>query len=97
MIEIVFRPEAEADIREISDYTEAQWGRQQARRYVETINAAIKQLSIFPGQGTPIIGLTSNYRKLTSGSHRIIYSADNAKLVIVRILHERMDIDDRLD
>ncbi len=95
-IELIFRPEAEADICRISDYTEVEWGRAQAKRYVMDINIAIKGLLEFPAKGTTVPLLGPNYRKISSGSHRILYRLDGANIVIVRILHERMDVENEV-
>jgi toxin ParE1/3/4 len=94
MLEIVLRPEAEQDIRDIANYSEANWGAFKAKLYVEGIVGKIGSLAEYPDLGTRVDGLPGPYRKLISDTHRIFYRGEAAQVIIVRILHARMDVPD---
>ncbi len=86
------------DLDEINLESRLRWGRTQTRRYVAAINAVIARLSETPYHFPELPGRPT-HRKARSGQHLIIYRIDcDAEVVnIVRILHERMDIDTQLD
>lgn len=96
MLEIVLRPEAEADIGNIADYTEESWGTAQAKNYISAIFQKIEQLASLPNLGSAVDGLAGDYRKMPSGSHHIYYRIAGQHLIVVRILHERMDVEGNL-
>ena len=97
MLEIVYRPRALQQIDEIADRTIANWGNEQARAYLSDIRRQIEFAAEFPGIGSAVYGLPSNYRKVHAGSHRVVYRVDGPRLVVVRIIHEREDIPDERD
>jgi toxin ParE1/3/4 len=97
MLRIVLRPKAEADIRKISEYTKTQWGKAQAKRYVEDLRQQLKFAAEFPGIGSEAMGLPPEYRKVRSGSHRAIYRCTESELIVVRIVHEREDVPDDIE
>lgn len=92
MLEVVFRPRALAEIDAIADYTKAEWGEIQAKRYIEDLRGKIDFAAEYPGIGSTGYGLPNGYRKLPSGSHRIIYRYTKTQLIVVRVLHEREDV-----
>jgi toxin ParE1/3/4 len=94
MREIVLRPAAVADFRRISEYTKARWGTAQARRYFEDLRRQSEFAAEFPGIGSEAMGLPEEYRKVRSGSHRVIYRYAETELIVVRIIHEREDVPD---
>jgi plasmid stabilization system protein ParE len=94
LLEIVLRPEAEQDIRDIADYTEARWYASRAKRYIDTIGGRIRSLAEYPGLGSPADSLPVPCRELTSDTHRIFSRVEAERSSIVRILHVRMDVRD---
>ncbi len=97
MLEIVFRPLAETDIRTIADYSLAEWGATQARRYIEAIRIAIERAAEYPAMGSVVEGLGDAYRKLWVEQHRVFCRVAEGQLIVVRVLHKRMDVDDLID
>src|SRR5690606_17329864 len=82
---------ATADLREIRDYTRANWGPAQAARYL----AGIRDTCAAPAEGRrvhrPCEG-RPGMLKAAVGSHIVFFrQAEDATLVIVRILHQRMN------
>ena len=94
---IILRPRAAADLLAISQYTKAQWGEPQAKRYIEDLRRQIEFAAEFPGIGSEAMGLPPEYRKLRSGSHRVIYRCTDTELVVVRVIHAREDVPDEIE
>jgi toxin ParE1/3/4 len=91
MIEVLLRPEAEADIDEIADYTIERWGREQTRAYVAALRADIASLSEFP-ERFPIHEQTGlGLRRMGSGHHLVFYLVGENAVEVVRVLHQRRD------
>lgn len=97
MREIVFRPKAEAEITAIAVYTKAAYDDPQAKKYIEDIGRQIAFVAEFPGIGSEATGLPAFYRKVISGSHRVIYRHTERELIIVRILHASQDVPDDIE
>lgn len=94
MLEVILRPIVELQLDRIADYTKAEWGETQAKRYLEDIRRQIVFASEFPGIGSTAFGLPAQYRKIRSGAHRVIYRCTGTHLIVVRIVHEREDVPD---
>ncbi|MCP5380637.1 MAG: type II toxin-antitoxin system RelE/ParE family toxin [Novosphingobium sp.] len=92
MLEVVFRPRALAEINSIADYTKAEWGEPQAKRYTEDLRRKIAFIAEFPSADSSQVGLPIGYRKITSGSHRIIYRCTDRELIVVRVIHAGEDV-----
>ena len=91
MIEVLLRPEAEADIDAIADYTIERLGREQARSYVAALRADVASLSEFP-ERFPIHEQTGlGLRHMGSGHHLVFYLASENAVEVVRVLHQRSD------
>jgi toxin ParE1/3/4 len=97
MLEIVFRPKAEEEIEVIAAFTKAEYGERQAKHYVEDIFRQITFAAEFPGIGSEAIGLPTEYRKVRSGMHRVIYRHSGRELIVVRILHASQDVPDEIE
>ena len=46
----------------------------------------------FPSADSSQVGLPIGYRKITSGSHRIIYRCTDRELIVVRVIHAGEDV-----
>jgi toxin ParE1/3/4 len=88
--------QARADVEEIWSYTARRWSEEQAARYIGEIKAACKDLADGVRQGRPI-DVADGYLKLPVRSHFVIYRlTQDGDLDVVRILHQRMDVPERL-
>ncbi len=96
MAEFALRPKAVADLEAIWDYTVETWGEEQAERYLHLINQSFRKIADNPGLGRPSDAIRKGYRKYEVGRHLIFYRANDAVIDVVRILHERMDVDRHL-
>lgn len=90
-------PAARNDLNDIWNYTLRQWGASQAERYVLSLRDACDALAAGRRQGQAIDGIRPGYRKLPVGSHFLFYRLDPpARIEIIRILHQRMNVPSRL-
>jgi len=96
-LKIVLQEEAIQDLEEIWLYTFATWSQEQADRYHSLIIKEIEFLATRPESGKILDHLRMRYRSAKVKSHYIFYRCTIDELEIVRILHENMDIPNRLD
>jgi toxin ParE1/3/4 len=90
-------PAARADLAGIWRYTAQRWDQDQAERYTGEIVNACSSLADGRRQGRTIDDIRKGYFKLAVGSHFLIYRlTSDGMFDIVRILHQRMDIPERL-
>lgn len=88
---------AKSDLKAIGVYTQNTWGKQQRNRYLTLLDKSFCALAADHLTGRDCGEIRSGYRKHKAGKHVIFYREINASLIeIVRILHERMDIEAHL-
>jgi len=90
------RPRAIADLEDIWDYSTETWGSVQAERYLRLINDCFRKIAENPKTGRSCDAIRKGYRKRNVGRHVIFYRTTKGGVDVVRILHERMDIDRHL-
>ena len=88
--------EAAQDMEHIWLYTFERWSLEQADRYLNLIFDEIEYLSRHPRSGKDISYIRQNYRCSKVKSHLIFYRIAGHAIEIIRILHERMDVENRL-
>ena len=93
----IIRDKGVEDLEKIWKYTAANWSVDQADRYYKLIISEIEFIGDNYFAGKSMEHVRDGYRASKVKSHLIFYKkgADNI-LEIVRILHERMDIENRL-
>jgi plasmid stabilization system protein ParE len=100
---------AEADIRAILRQTHRQFGPQQVRRYQRLLGAAVDRVATEPfglhtrprnDLGLPIrsFHVAAAAGRRSAAAHQLFFvvntlASSESELVILRVLHERMDID----
>ncbi|MBX3593232.1 type II toxin-antitoxin system RelE/ParE family toxin [Sphingomonas sp.] len=89
---IELRPRARKDLRDIADYTDARWGRTQARIYLGALADALGQIAERPDAGSDRSDVSAGLRKWRSGEHSIYYRVVEEAVVVSRIVHVRMDL-----
>jgi len=88
---------AKADLKEIANFTQNRWGREQRNLYLQMLDVSFQQLAANPLKGIDCSDIRLGYRKLNAGSHVIFYRQTLPDMIeIVRILHGHMDIETRL-
>lgn len=93
MSRLRFRPAARADIAGIYEFSRQRWGIARAEAYVEQIDAAIRGALERPARAPEA---HSPFRHVRAGSHLIFYRIEHDGIMIVRVLHQRMDVRSRL-
>ena len=96
MAEFTLRPKARTDLAGIWEYTVRKWGRDQAQRYLRSLNRSFRALAKRPRQGRLYYEVYEGLRVYPSGKHLIFYFSTDVSIDIVRVLHERMDIPQHL-
>jgi toxin ParE1/3/4 len=86
------RPRARADVRDIGDYSDERWGTAQAQRYLDAIADSLDQIAQMPLAGSDQADVSPGLRKWRSGSHNIFYRVGGDVVLIVRVLHAKMDV-----
>ena len=92
----VLSPRAKADLDDIWDYTERNWGTEQAKAYIRLIGAAIQTVATSPARGKACDHIREGYRKYPAGSHVVFFRLTDGGINVVRILRRRMDFDRHL-
>ncbi len=97
MLKICFRQKANDDLNNIWNYTYENWSGIQADNYYSTIKFACLKIAKNPKPGKSYREIRENLLGLKSGNHIIFYSwISKNKIEVIRILHERMDLKNRL-
>ncbi len=96
MPEVRVSEAAQADILEIGRYTEREWGVAQRRRYLDGMARQFALLAASPRLAAERPEFNPPVRIYAYEKHRIIYLADDNGVLIVRVLHESMDVARRL-
>ena len=85
------------DLKSIWIYTTQKWSRAQADRYYRLIIEEIEYLSLNENAGKSMEHVKPGYKMSKVKSHLIFYrTSENKVIEILRILHQRMDIEERL-
>ena len=87
---------AVADLEEIWLYTVEKWSIEQADRYYNLIFDEINYICRNINAGKSMEHVRKGYRASKVKSHFIFYRVLHDTIEVIRILHERMDIENRL-
>lgn len=88
---------ARKDLVDIGGFTTESWGKRQRDKYLKQLDDAFKLLARQPEIGRDADDIRPGYKKFSQGSHIIFYRAGTeSKIVVIRILHNSMDVDQRL-
>ena len=87
------------DLENIWLYTFENWSSEQADRYFELVMNEIEYISNNPDSGSDFSSVRKGYFRSRIKSHFIFYRLNkkNNLVEIIRILHQRMDIENRLN
>ncbi len=85
------------DLEEIWVYTCQNWSVEQADRYYNLIIDEIEFLSLNPLSGRPVDFIKEGYCVSKVKSHLVFYKAtSNKEIEVIRILHQNMDVIQRI-
>lgn len=88
-------PLAEADLEDIWLYTAKRWSLEQAESYHATIITAFEGLVAGTKRGRSV-DIREGYFKYSVGSHLVFYRQSDVSIDIIRVLHQRMDVERHL-
>ena len=88
-----FTAQATGDLREIGRYTRLTWGLAQARRYRQELELSLKKLSLSPRMGLARDEIAPDVRSFVVGSHVAYYLPRKNGIVVLRLLHQNMDVE----
>lgn len=91
--------EASNDLEKIWLYTTETWSAEQADRYLNLLFDEMEYLCLKPKSGTDFGYVRKGYFRSRVKSHFIFYIIKEKKneIEIIRILHQQMDIENRLN
>lgn len=91
--------EAKNDIEKVWLYTFENWSLEQADRYLDLIMDEIEYIAENPNSGKDFSDVRKGYLKTRIKSHFIFYKVNKKQneVEIIRVLHQRMDIENRLN
>lgn len=97
MAKVILRQEAIDDLNDIWNYAFEQWSENQADKYYALLKFSCKEIGENPELGLEYSGIRRNLLGLKTGKHIIFYHLISSdKIEVIRILHERMDLKNRL-
>ncbi|MBL8496487.1 type II toxin-antitoxin system RelE/ParE family toxin [Nitrosomonas sp. JL21] len=82
---------AVTDLSDIADFTIQSFGIEQARFYRDGLNNCFDILADNPQLGQSATELAPSLKRFEYQSHVVFYKSQGADILIVRILHQRMD------
>ena len=83
--------EAESDIGDIARYTIERFGIEQARTYRDSMISCFQSLAKNPAIGIKADYIREGYRRFDHRSHVIFYKSEGPDILIIRVLHKRMN------
>ena len=88
-----FTPAARGDMEAIWHYTADRWGIDQAERYIRQVEHDLAAAAA----DSPLVRPLDAYLRIKSGHHVCIFRKQpDGQIVVVRVLHERMDVKTKL-
>lgn len=87
---------ARRDVSSIWDFTEERWDARQAETYLHEIRAALERIAEDPSRGRRRDEIRDGYLSYRIGSHTIFFISRPDGIDVIRILHQRMDVDRNL-
>ncbi len=91
MAELRLTPAALRDLENIWDYTSQRWGDAQAALYVDKLDASFARLVESPLAAPTCDHIWPGYRRQLVEHHAVYYRIEETMVIVVRVLHERMD------
>lgn len=84
------------DLEGIWRHTAQAWNSEQADQYLDQIDQRLALLAENPTLGVDYAHVEKGVRRYQVGRHGVFYRIDGMALVVIRVLHDRMDARRRL-
>lgn len=82
---------AQHDLDDIRDHGLQLFGATRTIEYLDRIERAFRRILDYPAIGEVRRGLGAEVHSLSAGSHRVFYLREETRVVVIRVLHKRMD------
>jgi len=82
---------ARQDLRDIGRHSQREWGLEQRDIYLRALHHAMERNAVRPGLGVGREDILPGLRCLTVGRHHVYYRWAAPGIIVLRILHQRMD------
>lgn len=97
MAKVILKQEAIDDLNSIWEYTFEKWSENQADIYYSMLKHSCKEIGKNPEIGIEYKKICKDLFGFHSGKHIIFYQlVDENEIEIIRILHEQMDLKNKL-
>jgi len=87
---------ADNDLTKIWHTTRDHWGSRQADKYLTELEACFLELAEHPELGKSRSEIKAGYRSIPKNKHLIFYRHHHARVEIIRVLHQRMEIESHI-
>ena len=87
---------AERDLSEVWIYTYEAWGDEQADRYVSGLKDSLMKIGENPALGKLVNEIGAGLRMFRCQHHYMFYLLQDQTVIVLGILHEKMDLIQRL-
>ena len=88
---------ARADLKSIRRYSTRTWGQHRTTQYMAALRDTMKSLLAGTAVTRSRDDLRPGLRMAASGRHCIFFEADESRVLVVRVLHDRMDYQRHLE
>jgi toxin ParE1/3/4 len=89
-------PRARRDLQEVWIYSRGRWGRARADGYIRDLTIAMQRIGENPQLGEACDHVRPGYRRHPAGSHVLFYQIRDDAVVVIRVLHQQMNVEDQL-
>ncbi len=96
MLKLRLVPQAVSDLEAIFEYTLLNWSLTQAEIYQDLLFETMNKILSSQNIGKKYLFKKGKYRTVKTSKHIIFYRIEDEYCIIIRILHERMDLNSHL-
>ncbi|EDM72949.1 plasmid stabilization system [Roseobacter sp. AzwK-3b] len=86
-------PKARNDLEDIWLFSFSEWGLAQADAYVASLRSVIKGLQDGQTVSRRADGAKPGYHLAVAARHLVVFRQTPDKIIVIRVLHQRMDVD----
>jgi toxin ParE1/3/4 len=91
LAEFLLTPSAERDLESIWRYSSLNWGADEADDYIEALLSVLQCLADLPNSAPACNDIRVGYRRRHFERHIVYCRTEGRGIVVVRVLHDRMD------
>ena len=88
---------ARAALKSIRRYSQRTWGPDRTAQYMAALRDTMKGLLAGTAVGRDRDDLRPGLQMATSGRHCVFFEGDQSRILVVRVLHDRMDYQRHLE